>query len=156
LGCRKPRVPYDEAVEEALCFGWIDSTVKTINEKSFAQRFSPRKSTGIWSQPNIERMRRLKKLGKMTAAGLAVYKRAPSKRDSQKTELASDIRAALKKDPQAWNNFQKFPAAYKRVRIAYLESRRKHGAKEFQNSLNYFIKKTHANKKFAFGGVQKN
>lgn len=151
----KPRVPYDEAVEEALCFGWIDSTIKTIDKKSFAQRFSPRKSTGTWSQPNIERMRRLKKQGKMTVAGIAVFKRVATKQKPKKESLAPDIRRALKKDAQAWKNFQKFPAAYKRVRIAYLESRRKHGAPAFKRSLSYFIKKTHANKQFAFGGVQK-
>ncbi len=67
----KPRIPYDDAVEEALCYGWIDSIIRTIDNESFAQRFSPRKSTGSLSQPNKERVRKLIRQGKMTKAGLA-------------------------------------------------------------------------------------
>lgn len=78
----KARVPYDEAVEEALCFGWIDSTVKTIDKDSFAQRFSPRKSKSAWSQPNIERMKRLKRQGLMTPAGVAVFHQAGTKQSN--------------------------------------------------------------------------
>src|SRR5437763_11840829 len=66
----KSRIPYDEAVEEALCFGWIDSIVKGIDEERFAQRFSPRKPKSAWSELNKERVRRLMEQGKMTQAGL--------------------------------------------------------------------------------------
>ena len=55
----KPRIPYNDAVEEALCFGWIDSTVKTLDAERFAQKFSPRKPGSPYSQPNKERLRRL-------------------------------------------------------------------------------------------------
>src|SRR5581483_5896170 len=66
-----PNVTYDEAVEEALCFGWIDSQNKTIDEHSYAQRFTPRKLTAQWSANNIERARRLVEQRRMTASGLA-------------------------------------------------------------------------------------
>ena len=55
----KPRIPYNDAVEEALCFGWIDSNVKTLDEERFAQRFSPRKPKAAYSPANRERLRKL-------------------------------------------------------------------------------------------------
>ncbi len=147
----KPRVAYADAVEEALCFGWIDSIAKRIDEDSFAQRFSPRKPRSNWSQSNLERVRRLKRLGLMTPSGLAAL---PSKSLSKKKfEISPDILKALKKNSQVWKNFKKFPASYKRIRVAFIESRRRHGALAFRKSLKYFVAKTKENKKFAFGGV---
>src|SRR5712691_11205525 len=92
----KPRIPYADAVEEGLCFGWIDSTVKRIDETFYAQRFSPRKSTSGWSQQNIERLRRLVKQRKMTPAGLAAIKNPEALLKDEKVEIASDILRALK------------------------------------------------------------
>src|SRR4030042_6007707 len=66
----KSRIPYDDAVLEALCYGWIDSTVKKINAERFAQRFSPRRPTSVLSQMNKERIRELIKEKKMTKWGL--------------------------------------------------------------------------------------
>src|SRR3972149_11371742 len=66
----KPRIPYDDAVLEALCYGWIDSIVKKIDNERFVQRFSPRKSTSILSQMNKERIRELIEEKKMTKWGL--------------------------------------------------------------------------------------
>jgi uncharacterized protein YdeI (YjbR/CyaY-like superfamily) len=151
----KPRVPYDEAVEEALCFGWIDSTVKSIDNDTFAQRFSPRKRKSPWSQPNIERVKRLIKQRKMTPAGVAAFKLAENPSKSAKQKIAPEILKALKADKETWQHWQQFPDSYKRIRIAYLESCRRHGAAAFKKSLQYLLKKTKANKLFAFGGVQK-
>src|SRR5436853_1328059 len=67
----KPRIPYNDAVEEALCYGWIDSITKPLDERSWAQRFSPRKATSQLSPMNRERVRRLIKARRMTKAGLA-------------------------------------------------------------------------------------
>ncbi len=67
----KPIIPYNDAVEEALCFGWIDSIEKGIDHERFAQRFTPRKPKSQWSETNKERARRLIKDGKMTQAGFA-------------------------------------------------------------------------------------
>lgn len=68
----KVSIHYNDAVEEALCFGWIDSIEKGIDHERIAQRFTPRKSKSQWSETNKERVRRLIKEGKMTPAGLAV------------------------------------------------------------------------------------
>ncbi|MBI4225515.1 hypothetical protein HY612_00195 [Candidatus Roizmanbacteria bacterium] len=70
---KKPSIPYNDAVEEALCFGWIDSIEKGIDKERLAQRFSPRKPKSNWSESNKERIKRLIKVGKMTPAGLVVF-----------------------------------------------------------------------------------
>src|SRR5438128_11402884 len=67
----RPRIPYDDAVEEALCFGWIDSIVKRIDDAKFAQKFTPRKDWTKWSELNKRRVRKLIREGNMTEAGLA-------------------------------------------------------------------------------------
>ena len=70
-GSGKPRIPYNDAVDEALCYGWIDSIVKGIDDKKYTQRFTPRKPKSNLSAMNRERVHRLLEQGKMTAAGLA-------------------------------------------------------------------------------------
>jgi uncharacterized protein YdeI (YjbR/CyaY-like superfamily) len=70
----RPQIPYDDAVEEALCFGWIDSLVKTIDDERFAQKFTPRKEKSNWSESNKRRVRKLVREGRMTEAGLATTK----------------------------------------------------------------------------------
>src|SRR6185503_20319811 len=67
----KPRTPYNDAVQEALCYGWIASILKPIDDRKYAQRYSPRKKTSKLSDMNRERVRRLIKSGRMTRAGLA-------------------------------------------------------------------------------------
>ena len=67
----KPRIEYNDAVEEALCFGWIDSTEKSMDAERYATRFSPRRPRSNWTETNKERARRLIAEGKMTEAGLA-------------------------------------------------------------------------------------
>lgn len=67
----KPGVSYEDAVEEALCFGWIDSIVRRIDDERYAQKFGPRKANSKWSESNKRRVRKMMEEGKMTAAGLA-------------------------------------------------------------------------------------
>ncbi len=66
----KPRIPYDDAVEEAICYGWIDSTVKRIDEEKYCQRYTPRNKKSQWSAPNIKRLKIMLDANKMTQAGL--------------------------------------------------------------------------------------
>ncbi len=70
----KPRIPYDDAVEEALCFGWIDSIIKRIDEEKYTQKFSPRKQNSAWSDLNKKRVKKLIEEGKMTKAGYETVK----------------------------------------------------------------------------------
>lgn len=139
----KPRIPYNDAVEEALCYGWIDSILKPIDEKKYAQRYSPRKKTSKLSDMNRERMSRLIKSGRMTKAGLAAIAHAPQKG----APLPSDILARLKKNPATWRNFQRFPASYKRIRIGWIAAAR-HRREVFEQRLRYFLKMTRQNKRF--------
>lgn len=120
----KPRVEYNDAVDEALCFGWIDSTVKTIDDERFCQRFTPRKPKSKVSEMNKERMRRLIAAGRMTEAGLKAVEKVFDPFKDEPLVVAPDILKALKANPQAWDHFQKFDEGYKKVRIGYLESRR--------------------------------
>jgi uncharacterized protein YdeI (YjbR/CyaY-like superfamily) len=76
----KPSISYDESVEEAICFGWIDNRVKRIDDEKFVRRFVPRLPVSAWSKFNIDRAKKMVELGKMTEAGLAVLPSRFSKR----------------------------------------------------------------------------
>jgi uncharacterized protein YdeI (YjbR/CyaY-like superfamily) len=140
----KTRVAYSDAVEEALCFGWIDGTLKSIDENYFAQRFSPRRSTkSQLSETNKDRVRRMIRAGLMTPAGLEKIRG----RMSEKFVLPPDIVRELKRDPKVWKNFQRFPKWYQRVRVGWLDMSR--GREEiFQARLRYFLKMTAQNKRY--------
>ena len=146
-----PRIPYNHAVDEALCYGWIDSLVKSIDTRRYAQRFSPRKSTSALSAMNRERVRRLIAAKRMTKAGLASISHVfDHKRDTKRkvsANIPADIVRALKRDPAAWKNFQRFPDSYKRIRIGWIDAARRRMA-IFRQRLSYFIKMTAQNKRF--------
>lgn len=147
----KARVPYNDAVDEALCFGWIDSTAKRIDDDRYAQRFTPRRKTSGLSQMNKERVRKLIANGKMTKAGLAAIAHAyRGKADHGKAKVSGEIVKALKKEGNAWKHFQKFPESYKRIRIAYIEDCRGYSAELFQKRLANFVRNTAKNKRFGF------
>ena len=148
------RILYNDAVDEALCFGWIDSTVKKIDIERFAQRFTPRKRTSILSQMNKERIRKLIKEKKMTPAGLnAVSHAFVHNPDHEAPVIPKSVLNAIKKDKDAWKHFQKFPEHYKRIRIAYIVDRKYQGNEAFKRSLDRFIRMTSKNKRF--GMIQK-
>lgn len=150
-GSGKPRIAYNDAVEQALCFGWIDSTSKAIDTHRFAQRFSPRRDLTNWSQHNIERMHRMIASGQMTPAGLAAYRYHTPLSKTKRLVIPPDIGAALKADPVIWKNFRSFPASYQRIRIANIEYYRSHGRESFMRRLNHFLKKTKEGKRVGFG-----
>ncbi len=147
----KPRIPYNDAVEEALCYGWIDSTMKTIDQDRNAQRFSPRRKNSALSEMNKERVRRLIQKRKMTRFGLESIKHHLGKTAGspgpKKPKLPQDILDALKADPVVWRNFQRFPQSYKRIRTGWIDGARRRPA-EFKKRLQYFIRMTAKNKKF--------
>ena len=146
----KPRIQYNDAVEEALSFGWIDSIVKRFDENSSAQRFSPRNPDSKYSQANQERLKWLVKTRRLH----------PSVRESVEQLLGTefvfptDIIQAIETNKKAWENYQKFSPAYKRIRIAYINSARSR-PDEFKKRLSNFIKKTEKNKLIGFGGIEK-
>lgn len=104
---------YIDAVEEALCFGWIDSTTKRLDNGVLVQRLSPRRKTSVWSELNKERCRRMERLGRMTDAGRAVL----PDMSAEGFVIDKDILSALTANEVVWRNFQSFPPLYQRVRI---------------------------------------
>lgn len=150
----KPRIPYNDAVEEALCYGWIDSTYKRVDDERLAQRFSPRRKGSPLSPMNKERVRRLATAKKMTRAGwesiaheLEPESKAAKTKTLKQVELPQDILDELRADPLVWKNFQAFPESYKQIRVGFIDGARKRPA-EFEKRLRYFIKMTGKNKRF--------
>ena len=144
----KQRIPYNDAVEEALCYGWIDSNLKGIDEEKFAQRFTPRKPQSKLSEMNKERVIRLIEQDKMTFIGLASIEHVfDTSQKNIKLTIAPDILKTLKQDNEVWENFQKFPDSYKRIRIGWIEGARTR-PELFNRRLNYFLKMTAKNKKY--------
>jgi uncharacterized protein YdeI (YjbR/CyaY-like superfamily) len=148
----KPRIPYDDAVLEALAYGWIDSTVKKIDTQSFAQRFSPRRPKSVLSQMNKERIRELIKENKMTKWGLKAIAHAfnPKTDKDEKLKISSKTLKALRANKEAWKHFQKMPLSYQRIRIAYIDGYKQHSANIYKKTLAHFIKRTAQNKRIGF------
>jgi uncharacterized protein YdeI (YjbR/CyaY-like superfamily) len=146
----EPRIEYNDAVEEALCFGWIDSIVKTLDKERTVQRFSPRKPNAKYSQANKERLRALVEQGKV----IKEVKESLKDVLNERFEIPSDILQAIKDNKEAWKNFQEFSDSYKRIRVAFIDGARKR-PEEFQKRLRYFIEMTEKNKMFGFGGIEK-
>jgi len=146
----KARIAYNDAVEEALCFGWIDSQTRRIDEVSYAQRFSRRKPGSPYSQANKERLKWLISRGMVVPEVLLQI----SGLVWDDAVMPEDIIKAIKQNPEAWTNFQAMSDAYKRIRIAYIEGARQRPA-EFQKRLAHFIAKTAQNKLIGYGGIRK-
>lgn len=146
----KPRISYNDSVEEALCFGWIDSVIKRIDEDFCAQRFSPRNPKSRYSQANKERLAKLVEQGKVIASVQTTVGDALN----EEFVIPPDILKKIKANKTAWENFNKFSPAYQRIRIAFIDAARKR-PDEFKKRLNHFIKMTEKGKQFGFGGIEK-
>ncbi len=138
-----PTIPYNDAVEEALCFGWIDSIVKKHGPASRAQRFSPRRPGSPFSEMNKVRLRRLNEAGLLLPASL---ENVADIIDEPFT-VPEDILFALRQNEIVWRNFQAFPDSYQRIRIGFIDGARRR-PDIFQQRLDYFIRKTAQNKRF--------
>ena len=126
---------YMDAVEEALCFGWIDSTVRKIDGLN-VQRFSPRTQKSNWTELNKERCRRLERLGLMTDAGRAVMPNLDAK-----FRIDKEIEAELKK-ARVWTKFKALPPLYQRVRASNLSFYKKHYPLSYERMLAHTIEAT--------------
>lgn len=128
---------YIDAVEEALCFGWIDSTTKKISDDVTAQRLCPRRPRSNWSELNKERCRRMERLGLMTDAGRAVLPDMSENGFSIDEEILQELKA----DDVVWENFCRQPELYKRIRIDTIQIKKKQ-PEIFRSRLNKFIENT--------------
>lgn len=146
----KPRIPYDDAVEEALCFGWIDSTVKRLDDEKFAQKFTPRSDKSRWSELNVKRAKKMMQEGRMTKAGLLLFKERDkkglkAKPLKKKLAIPPDLKKLLTKNKKAWQNFNNFAPSYKKLYIEWIMDAKKKETRE--KRIKQTVKWTAQNKK---------
>lgn len=139
-------VRYNDAVEEALCFGWIDSIRKSLDEERFAQRFTPRKRGSSFSQTNRERLARL------LAEGQVIPAVAAQVRDVRPDDfrISQDILAALQARSEAWEFFRNTSPSYQRIRAAYVDVARAR-PDEFARRLQSLVDKSARGRQFGYG-----
>ena len=125
-GSNAPSITYDEALDEALAYGWIDSVIRKIDDEKYARKFTPRKPQSIWSSLNISHVNRLKKEGRMTRWGLESFAKRTGeisqmeKINAEGAKVPSDLTEALKKNKTAWNNFQEFAPSHKKRYLIWI------------------------------------
>ena len=128
-GSGKKSMTLEESVEEAICFGWIDGKLRKIDDEKFVVRFSPRQPNSVWSKINKERAEKLMVTGRMTKAGIATIEKAKASGSWEnaytnkiKDAIPSDLEEALRKNEQAWSNFQNFANSYRNMYIGWVSS----------------------------------
>lgn len=121
---KKPTVYYDEAVEEALCYGWIDSTVRTIDDEKYCQKYTPRNKKSNWSELNKSRARKLIDEGKMTSAGFAKLDGVNlNETNVEKTlVLSPQFEQALKSNKPAWTYFNSLAPSHRKQYTEWIMS----------------------------------
>lgn len=127
-GTTRQEITYGEALDEALCYGWIDGVRRRIDGESFSIRFSPRKPRSIWSRINVAHAERLQREGKMTKAGLAAFAAREERRtgiysfEQQPKELPPGYRRAFRANPGAWAWFERQAPWYRRTSTHWVVS----------------------------------
>jgi uncharacterized protein YdeI (YjbR/CyaY-like superfamily) len=127
-------VPYDDAVREALCFGWIDSLVKRMDEDRYARKFTPRKPGSAWSASNLKRWAELAAAGELAPAGRTASPEGapratpPSRADIP--ELPNYIQAAFRKDRKAWAFFRQLPPGERRRFVGWIHVAKREATRE--------------------------
>jgi len=130
-----PSLDRKDALDEALCFGWVDSLVKRLDDERYALKFTPRREDSRWSASNRQRYAELKASGRLTPAGI---KRLPTERGygprpprlALPSTLPAYIEAALKKHPRALRNFEALTASQRRRYFAWIESAKREETKQ--------------------------
>jgi len=144
-------ISYNDAVEQALCFGWIDGQALGLDSSHTLRRFTPRRKGSSFSRPNIERLIWLEKNGLIhprVREKVLPLIRAPY-------VFPEDIITNIRKNPAAWEHFESFSQSYKRIRVSYIDAARNR-PEEFQKRLDNFIRKTAENKLISgYGGIDK-
>ena len=128
----KANLDYESSVEEALCFGWIDSLIQTIDEQKYARKFNPRRMESKWSETNKRRVLKVINEGRMTEAGMAkvtfdVKEVDPSQPKPKRppVKMPEKMEQALKSRPGLWEAFQHISASYRRTYILWLSDAKK-------------------------------
>ena len=124
----KPSVTWEETVDEALCYGWIDGIRRSLDDEAYVIRFTPRRPASVWSRRNIERVEALRAEGLMRQAGLEAYAHKGAHADSgyavgdRKESLSREMIAEFKKHPEAWAFYMSQPPGYRKQTTAWVTS----------------------------------
>jgi uncharacterized protein YdeI (YjbR/CyaY-like superfamily) len=124
-----PSIAYEDAVNEALCFGWVDSLIKRLDDERYARKFTPRKAESRWSTANRVRYGQLKAAGRLAPAGV---KRAPTGRSGdapRPTEVPEYVQKALRQRPAALTNFENMAPSHRRQYVAWIDSAKQEATK---------------------------
>jgi uncharacterized protein YdeI (YjbR/CyaY-like superfamily) len=132
-----PSMTWSEAVDEALCFGWIDGVRHSVDETSYRNRFTPRRPGSSWSRVNIAKVEALTEQGRMQPAGVAAFEARTDARSGvysfeqeRPAELAAEYEATLRADPAAWADFEARPPSYRRQVAHWIMSARREETRE--------------------------
>lgn len=149
-------VGYEEAVEEALCFGWIDGQMRSVDDECYVLRFSPRKARSIWSRLDRERAEKMMRLGKMSQAGLARVEEARQNgrwaaayTSREKPGMPPDLQAALAQDPQAQEFFDGLAPSGQTMYVAWVEQARRPETR--QRRIQEVVRRSHEKVKPGMG-----
>jgi len=130
-GSERPSISYEDSLDEALAFGWIDSMIKKIDEERYARKFTPRKPGSVWSKYNLERVRKLTAEGRMTKWGLEAFEKRTGEislleqLNAKPTRVPKDLEAALKKNKLAWENFGRFGTSHRKRYLIWISDAKK-------------------------------
>jgi uncharacterized protein YdeI (YjbR/CyaY-like superfamily) len=151
-GSGKSTIKYSDAVEEAICFGWIDGKIKSVNKDYYIQRYTPRRSGSRWSKYNIDRVQKMISLGKMEPAGLSSFREVLEKpelvydnRSDGEPEIPEDLMEAFSSNKKAFGNFMNFSTSTRRTYIDWLNSAKK--AETRPGRINKIIYSSEQNKR---------
>ncbi len=128
VGTGKAKLRWSDAVDQALCFGWIDSVMRPIDNEKYALRFTPRKQNSIWSAVNIKKVAKLTELGLMEPAGIAAFeKRTPEKSaiysfENEAKVLDPEYEKRFRENKKAWDYFSAQPQGYRKLSIYHVMS----------------------------------
>ena len=131
----KKGISYKEAVDEALCFGWIDGIRKSFDEESYVNRFTPRKKSSNWSNVNIKRINELIEEGRVQPVGLAAFKERTKKRsglysfEQNSHKLSPAFEKKFKANKKAWDYFQLLAPSYKKTSIHWVTNAKQEATK---------------------------
>ena len=136
-GTSKPTIDYETSVEEALCFGWIDSIIKKIDDEKYVRKFTPRKEKSYWSELNKKRAGKMIKEGRMTGAGLAKIKAAKKNglwgqtgRPDISLDMPLEFARALDKNKKAKENFERLAPSYRKHYIGWIITAKREETKD--------------------------
>ena len=130
VGTGKPQVRYDDAVEEALCYGWIDSVIRGVDSERFLRKFTPRSNSANWSLSNIVRARKMIAEGKMTAHGLAVFKPGKSADRPMPSAEMTDVTKKALREGGVLKIFERLPPSHRRRYLMWLNDAKRPETRE--------------------------